>query len=670
MALVGLQDATLTVGGKRLFAGISLQIDERDRIGLAGPNGSGKTSLLRVLAGELELDQGAVQKKRGIRLGHLPQFFAPEGGQTLLELVLGSIPGRDELHAEIADLETEMSRLTRTGAVASGSAEAAWLELSARLADRHERLAQFEADYAEHVALRILAGLGFHPDDSHRDLGELSGGWRMRGVLAALLFMQPDLLLMDEPTNHLDMPSVAWLASFLKRYRRAFILISHDREFLNEQVTRVLSFEPEGLRSYRGDYERYLVQRAEERAVLENRAKNVKREREKAEAFIERFRAQATKAKAVQSRIKALARMEEVQTLDAHQGVRFTFPPTTRTSKQVLRVAGLEKRFGDNIVLSDVDLSVIHGEKIGVIGVNGAGKTTLLKILAGEIKEDAGEIQLGHHVTIGHYAQDHGAVLDPANTAFAEVARAAPGTSPTVVRTLLGSLLITGDNVEKRVAVLSGGERARVALARLLLSPRNFILMDEPTTHLDLSSSEQLAEALTTFDGTLIFVSHNRAFVRRLATRIWNVADGTVETYPGTLDEYMESAVRRLELPDGGNRALTRSRGSGGAAAEEKRSRTGDKERRRREAEERVLRREVLGPLQTKVTALEAEIAELERLQDERSTLLVDPDVYQDSDTFADLSRSYQTDAARLEKLTAEWESASVELEELAATCA
>jgi ATP-binding cassette subfamily F protein 3 len=468
VSLVVFERASLSFGQRVIVDDLNLRIGERDRIGLVGPNGSGKSSLLRMIAGEQGVDRGAIRTCRGLRLGFLAQDIAPLSGVGLVDYVVQSVPGRATLDAEVAAIEEELA-----GAQAGEDEEAveAMMGLASRLADLHEALAHFDAHFTAHEAQRILAGLGFKPGDSGRDLGEFSGGWRMRAVLAALLFQRPDLLLLDEPTNHLDMPSVAWFSSFLRRYPRAFVLVCHDREFLNEQIDRVVSFEPEGVRSYSGNYEAYKRQRAEEATILENKAKNLLREREKTEQFIERFRAQANKARAVQSRVKALAKMDSVETLGERDVMRLRFPPCERAGNEVVMIQGLRKSYGDNVVLGGVDLTVRRGEKIGIIGVNGAGKTTLLKLIAGELAADSGAIRFGHKVKVGYFAQHHAEMLSRERTVFEEVASVDPASGQTRVRSLLGAFLFSGDDVEKSIGVLSGGERARVALAKLLISP-------------------------------------------------------------------------------------------------------------------------------------------------------------------------------------------------------
>ncbi len=673
------ETVSLGFGKKTIVEDLSLRLGASDRIGLIGPNGSGKTSLLRMLAGQQGVDNGSIRFARGVRVGYLAQDLVVEGGQTLAAFVVNSVPGRAELDARLAEAEAELGSAQAAFDVTPGEAEQERLmEIAERLADAHERVAHFDALYTEHEALRILAGLGFVASDSGRDLGEFSGGWKMRAVLAALLFQQPDLLLLDEPTNHLDMPSVAWFAAYLKRYQRAFILVSHDREFLNEQISRVVSFEPEGVRTFGGNYEGYLKQRIEEEVLLENRAKNLAREREKAEQFIERFRAQASKASGVQSRVKALEKMDEVKLFQRRQVMRFEFPPCERGGDVSLRVEGLRKAYGEHVVLEGVDLVVRRGEKIGIIGVNGAGKTTLLRAIAGEIPVEGGTISFGNRVKVGYYAQHHADTLHGDRTLFEEVAAQDGAASQTRVRSVLGAFLFSGDDVDKKIRVLSGGERARVALARLLVKPGNVMLMDEPTNHLDLDSSESLAESLRTYDGTLLFVSHNRSFVRKLATRIWDVSGGKVETYPGTLDEYMESMRRRRdgESEVKGEKALQAARpvhvtavpGPGNRSAKtgpvvQAAAPARGKEDRRREAELRNERNKVLGPMRKKVAEMEARIAGLEAQQKLRSTALADPATYADDKLRAKLLSEYQKDADALEQLTGRWETSVAELE-------
>ncbi len=684
MSVLVLENCSLSFGARAIFEELSLRIAEGDRIGLIGPNGSGKSTLLRVFAGEQQPDSGTVRSSRGARIGWLPQDLTLEGGRTLLGFVKSSVPGRAELEARLAEAEASYAAINATG----DASDDALIEAATELSELHERITSFDTLYSEHEATKILAGLGFQTADLLRDLGEFSGGWKMRAMLAALLFQRPDVLLLDEPTNHLDMPSVAWFSDFLDRYPRAFILISHDREFLNEQIRRVVTFETEGVRQYAGNYERYLVQRAEEEEILENKAKNLERERAHAKEFIDRFRAQATKAKAVQSRIKALDKMESVELYRKRRTMRFTFPPVERAGQDVIKVEHVRKAYGDRVVLPDVSTTVYRGDRIGIIGPNGAGKTTLLKMMAGELEPTSGTIGYGHNVKPGYYAQHHAELLHPKNTVLTEVASTNRELAQMRVRSVLGAFLFSGDDVDKLIGVLSGGERARVALARLLVDPGNLLLLDEPTNHLDLDSCESLVESMAGYEGTMVFVSHNRALIRRLATKIWVVEGGTVTEYRGNLDDYMQQERLRLSelgkkpderksadkkapapssapaAPTVQNKAPTASAPRPQAApAAAPISREDDKARKRDEAKRREERQKRVAPLKKKVEELEKRIAEIETKQKERNDQLCDP-AFQvtDKERFAMLD-AMQSDQSKMDELTERWGSAQEELE-------
>lgn len=667
VSLLVFDQLSLNLGGKVIVDDLNLRLAEKDRVGLVGPNGSGKSSLLRLIAGEQTPDGGTVRTRRGARLGYLTQDVSAEAGQKLLPFVLDSVPGRAELTDELAQAEAELDRAQGEGDADDPGYQERLLDLAGRLADLHERVAHFEAHFTEHEALRILSGLGFPEGDRYRDLGELSGGWRMRAVLASLLFQRPDLLLLDEPTNHLDMPSVAWFSKFMRRYDRAFVLISHDREFLNEQIDRVVSFEPEGVRSYPGDYEHYRKQRAEESVLLEARARNLQREREHLEKFVERFRAKASKASQVQSRVKQLEKMEKVDLQGHHAAIRFSFPKTEQPSREVLKVQELSKAYGDLKVLENVNLYVERGDRIALIGHNGAGKTTLLRVLAGELPKTSGGYKFGNKTKVGYYAQHHAEVLTKDQTVYDAVFQRCPDGGKQRTRAVLGALLFGDREIDKTVGVLSGGERARVALGQLLVDPGNVLLMDEPTNHLDLESSERLGEAMANYEGTLIFVSHNKAFIRRLATKIWNVADGNVEVYPGTFDDYLYS----MSLRDGEVDDRVKPQGKGGKAQSKtkgatprKGNREEQKARKRAEAEARKKRGSSLKPLRKKVANLERTIAELEAKQKEMTEALSYPAVFEDAVRRDEMTGALGEIAEQLEAKTAAWMQSQEELDQ------
>jgi ATP-binding cassette subfamily F protein 3 len=479
----------------------------------------------------------------------------------------------------------------------------------------------------------------------------------MRAVLASLLFQRPDVLLLDEPTNHLDVPSVAWLADFLRKHGGAVMLICHDREFLSEQVRRIVSFEWEGIRQYKGNYEDYQRARAEELQVLERRAVNVAREREQAERFIRRFRAKSSKARVVQSRIKALEKIEEVAIPDAQKSLEFAFPPCKRAGQDVIVLEHVTHDYGAGPVLTDVNGLVRRGDRIALVGANGNGKSTLLRILAGILPPTSGACRHGHNVEIGYYAQHVAERLDLRASIFEEVWRDSAIKEVSRVRSALGTMMFSGDDVDKKIGVLSGGEKARVALARLLVTPGNVVLMDEPTNHLDLESAEALADALSSFEGTLVFASHNRSFVNRLATRIWNVDGGRVEEYPGTLADYMDHCARKA------GDSPTRGDGAPVPAADERKATPLAQRIESREQQKRT--RSKRRDVERRIAEHETRIAELEREQAERTDTLSRPDTYGDSALYARLLGEYQRDARKLEELLARWEAAQAEIVEL-----
>ncbi|HYC56162.1 MAG TPA: ABC-F family ATP-binding cassette domain-containing protein [Candidatus Binatia bacterium] len=677
MSLIVLENCDLAFGGRAILSALNLRIGEEDRVGLVGRNGSGKTCLLRILARQQEPDTGTVRTANAMRTGYLPQEVDIAGGRSLIDSVLASVPGRMQLEQALEVVEQEL---------AEAQTESEQMELAEKLATLHDDIVHFDSNYSPHEAHAILDGLGFRSGDASRDLSEFSGGWKMRAVMASLLFQKPDLLMLDEPTNHLDVTTIGWLAEFLKRYRSALVLVCHDRDFLNEQINRVVSYEAEGVRQYAGNYEDYRRQRAEEAEVLERRASNLARQREQAERFIRRFRAQATKARAVQSRIRALDKLEDVTTLVDERSLRFRFPPCQRSGIDVVTIKNLGHDYGPHHVFDDVSGTVRRGDKVAIIGPNGAGKTTLLKIIAGELAPSRGELKLGHNVKPGYYAQHVTEKLDVRNTIFDEVWQHSAYDDITQVRNVLGTFLFSDDDVDKNIRVLSGGEKARVALARLMVDPGNLLLMDEPTNHLDLESSEALAEALTTYDGTVAFVSHNRSFVRRLATRIWHVHDGGIEEFPGSLDEFLYHLAQARRGGDG-----ARSRASGDAIDAQAAAVHGDGKPRaaaarpsaapasgprpgndraakpvaqarpassNRQREQKNKTRE----LERRITDYETRIGALEKAQEERSRELSDPAVYADQSRYGSLLAAYTEDKKKLEELMLRWEQAQASL--------
>ena len=687
MSLIVLEQGHLAFGGRTILDGVSLRIGEGDRVGLVGPNGSGKSTLLKVLCGRQGLDGGQVRMSRHCRVGYLPQDVLEVAGETVLRSVLDAVPGR-------GDVEEQLQRAEEALAATADPDEQ--LRLARALSTLHERLERFETFYSQARACSILVGLGFRERDLGRPTAELSGGWKMRAALAGLLFQDPDVLILDEPTNHLDVPSVAWLDGFLAERQAALVLVCHDREFLNRHIERVVSFEPEGVRGYSGNFDDYKAQRVQEEEVLEASAANRERQVRELERFVERFRAKATKARQAQSRAKLIEKLEKEieKPIVRPKRMRFGFPPTTRAGRDVILLENVAKRFGDLELYRGLTRGIYAGDRVAIIGVNGVGKTTLLKIIAGELAADAGQVRIGANVQLGYYAQHHTELLDPRRTVLEEVWRVNPGLSQSHVRGVCGAFLFSGDDVDKAVGVLSGGERARVLLACLLLRSSNLLLMDEPTNHLDTDSAEALAEALKTFDGTIVFVSHNRSFINHLATKIWDIVDHDVVEYPGNLDDYLHHRAlqsppardpaeaapppRRAELgPDG--RPLAEGRPARRRRAEEsarppeptpashdqeepaRSSRDEEKQRRRREAERRNELSRRTRKLREEVARLEERIASLEAEQRELEPKLADPEFYK-TEGFKESLRRYDDNRGKIEELYGRWEHQQEEL--------
>jgi ATP-binding cassette subfamily F protein 3 len=663
MSLLAVSQLSLAYGPRVLFDGAAFSIGPHDRLGLVGANGTGKSSLMRIVAGQVSPDAGELTFRRGARVGYLPQDVSELPDLPLVEAVLATVPGRAALEERLAATEA---------ALAAAAGEAEQLEVAGALAELHAELDHFEEHYGRRRAERILGGLAFTAADLERPARVFSGGWKMRAALAGLLLQDPDLLLLDEPTNHLDVPTLTWFDAFLRGTRKALLLVSHDREFLNRQIDRVLALEPEGLRTYLGDYDDYRRQRAEEELRLLAQAERQEAKRAQLERFIERFGAKATKARQAKSKQKQLDRMEEVAVLEHRDTLRFQFAEAPRSGREVLRLEGVAKAFGARVVYRDLSAAIQRGERVGVIGANGAGKTTLLRLVAGDLAADRGEVKLGHGVVAGYFAQHHfdpharheggmrtagAGGLDPDRTILETLWDVVPDRGEAYVRSIAGSFLFSGDDVEKRVGVLSGGERARVALAKLLLVPANLLVLDEPTNHLDLDSSEALIEALQAYQGTLLFVSHNRSFLNGLATMVWEVKDGAVLPSPGNLDDWLYHQQQLAEAGEAGDPGA----GEGARAA----APPSEKERRRLEAEARNARSRRERPLKEEIARLEARIAALELEEREATAALADPALYQDFARAKPLIERQAAAKAELQERYAAWEAAQEQLEAL-----
>ena len=521
-------------GARVLWENVNWHVRKNDRIGLCGPNGAGKSTLLKILAGLEEYDSGQVRMATDLTIGYLPQDGIAHQGRTLhAEVSLAFAPLlalKSEQHTIEATLEHEDP----------GTTEEEHLALLDRYAEVMERFKQaggFEMDIR---IAGVLRGLGFKPTDHPRPCEEFSGGWQMRIALAKLLLQRPNLLLMDEPTNHLDLPACNWLEEYLHDYEGSVVLVSHDRFFLDSVVKRITQVELRTLTDYHGNYSKYLV---DYQANLENLLESHRRqseEIERTEAFINRFRYQATKARQVQSRIKQLDKVERIEIPPQRQKIHFHFPEAPKAGRVVLDVKGLRRAYGDNVILDSVDFTVERGDRIALVGPNGAGKSTLIKILAGELPFQKGERKLGTNAKIGYFSQHRADTLDPDLSILDELKRCAPEIREDEARSILGSFLFKREDVHKKCKILSGGEKSRVNLVKFLVDPPNVLLMDEPTTHLDIWAIEGLILALQRFEGTLVFISHDVHFIRSLATKVLHINAGTVTSYAGGYDYYLE----------------------------------------------------------------------------------------------------------------------------------
>lgn len=643
MSLVTAIKVSLNFVERQIFNQIGLQINPGDRIGLVGPNGSGKTTLLRIIMGEITPDGGEIKIARNSRTGYLAQDVQEAVSGSLLQSILSAIPQRLKLEEDLKKAERSLEKATD---------ELDQSTLGKQIATIHQEINRLNLDFPHHEAEKILLGLGFDVPDFQKPVSELSGGWKMRAALARLLYQKPDLLLLDEPTNHLDMPSVRWLETFLQGFKGAMILVSHDREFLNRQIHRIVSFETEGMRSYSGNYDFYLKARREEVKSLENKARNQEQKVKDAQKFIERFRSKANKARQAQSKIKLLEKMELIQTHRREKTIRFSFPPIPRSGGEVVAIRDVSKWFGDNILYEHLNVRVTRGERIAIIGPNGCGKTTLLRAIAEELKPDRGQIVLGHKVDVAYFAQHHSDLLNPQKTVVEEVYQSVPDASIGFVRSVCGAFLFSGNDVDKPISVLSGGERARVSLAKLLVKPGNFMLMDEPTNHLDIESSETLIDALSGYGGTLLFVSHNQSFVNRLATKIWDIRGKELIEYPGTLKEY----YRHLGETEGNIHLEPQNPSAGLKKGPESSAGKNRKRDKRKEAEQRQRVHDILAPIRKELKQTEAVISQLETRQKEVEHLLADPKIFEDSTKSVPLLTEHKDVSSKLEIQLERWE--------------
>jgi ATP-binding cassette, subfamily F, member 3 len=655
--MIQLSSLSKSFGDRVLLDSVNWQIDDGERVGLSGPNGAGKTTLLRMLAGLDEPDTGSVIKPFGLTIGYLPQDGLTHGGRSLLEEAGLAFKPLLDMRSEISALEERLGDDTLPE-----SEHVAMLGRYSELQEEFRRLEGYSIDLKINTVLR---GLGFSADDLHEPSETFSGGWQMRIALAKLLLTRPGLLLLDEPTNHLDLEARNWLEEYLAAYPHAVILVSHDRFFLDAVVTRITEIGLRKLTDYVGNYSGYLKERDARMERLRQQKRDQDDEIARMEAFINRFRYQATKAAQVQSRIKMLEKIVPIEIPPERKRVHFSFPACAKSGRTVLDLRSISKAYGARRVFDGVDLHIERGDRIALIGPNGAGKSTLMRMLSGVETPDRGTRTEGHQVVMQYFAQDEATRLDPALTVYQTLAGDAPLHMVPNIRNILGGFLFSGDDVEKPVRVLSGGERTRLAVARMLLRPSNTLLLDEPTNHLDLDSKDVLLEALEDFGGTLIFVSHDRYFVDRLATKVIEIGSGKALVYPGNYEEFLwsrkqrELAAATQPVPDPPRpKPAAAKQPTGRAVAAD--PPISYEERKRQEAQARR-RRKTEDTRRKRLEDLEARIADREQAIKDIETSMARPGFYDDREAARPLIDRHQALMWEVGDLMNQWEALQTE---------
>ena len=654
--MIQLQQIHKQYGDRVLLDRVTWQVGDRDRVGLCGPNGAGKTTLLRMLAGLDEPDEGQVLRPNALTIGYLPQDGLSHHGTTVFDEASLALAALLDMKAEMHEVEVRLG----DERVPADEHDA----LLHRYSELQERFRLEDGYQLEQRVSSVLRGLGFELADFDQLTDHLSGGWQMRLALAKLLLGAPDLLLLDEPTNHLDLDARNWLEAYLADYPHAVIVVSHDRYFLDTVVTRIADLALRSIDDYHCNYSQYLAQRDEKMTRLREAKKRQDEEIARVQEFIDRFRYKATKAAQVQSRIKMLEKVVRIDVPPERKRIHFQFPAAPKSGRMVLELKDARKAYGSKVVLEHVNLHIERGDRIALVGHNGAGKSTLMRMLSAEEAPDRGQRAEGHQVVMQYFAQDEATRLDPSLTVYETLSSGSPDAMIPAIRNILGGFLFSGDEVYKSVSVLSGGERTRLAVARMLLRPSNTLLLDEPTNHLDLDSKEVLLDALADYGGTLIFVSHDRYFVERLATRIVEVGDGKATLYPGTYNEFLWSKEsgsarggreRQSDTPAETKPAPPRGRASQPVPR--------SYEEQKREAAERRKRERALKNLRERISDLESRISEREREIKELESAMADPAFYVQHDQAKPVIDKHHALMWEVGELLNQWEMLQGEVE-------
>ncbi|MCA0388671.1 MAG: ABC-F family ATP-binding cassette domain-containing protein [Bacteroidetes bacterium] len=647
--MIDIVNLSLQFGGKYLYKDVNFKINAGDKISLVGSNGTGKSSLLKMLNGYIEPEKGDIFKRKNIAIGYLPQENVTHKGRTLLEEVLAGVPNLKELQEKEAEITSLLNDPDSDPAERDGLVE--------QLGEIHLRLEEIDSYSAEARVEKVLLGLGFQMSDFEKLTDHFSGGWQMRIALAKMLIAENDLLMMDEPTNHLDIDSLEWLTGFLKTFKGALLLVSHDRRFVNAVTTKTLEIFMNDFSVFNGNFDHYLKAKAERDERLEHEYEQQQKRMKEIQSFVDRFRYKSSKAKQVQSRVKMLEKFDKIDLPDFEKGIAFRFPEPPKTAQIVFELKNITMRFGDNLVLDKIDLRVEKGDKIAFVGPNGAGKSTLSKIIASVLKPTSGEKILGYNTSIAWFSQEQSEVLDPELDVLETIASESGDMTLPQIRALAGSFLFTGDDVFKKVGVLSGGEKSRVALALLLLKKANLLILDEPTNHLDYTSKQVLQNALVKFSGSLIIVSHDVDFLQPIVNKVVEIRRGSFKIFPGTIEYYLRK--RGEEMMERDNIS-----GRTGTIKTEDSASVNRKDQKRLEAELRNKRYKATKHINDKIEKIESEIASLEKKVQECEIEMEKPGFFDNAREAMQKTSQYQQLKEDIEKKTALWEELQIELEE------
>ena len=643
--MLSLEHIAIQFGGRFLFQNVTATIGPRDRIGLVGSNGSGKSTLLKVIIGLQQPDTGNITKAQYVTVGYLPQDGISAHGSTLYEEAETAFEDVLQIHREMDDAHQQLSVLDPSGEEYTDTLEV--------IGELQHKLEDLDAYRMKSKIERVLMGLGFSLHDMERMTEEFSGGWQMRIALAKLLLREPNVLLLDEPTNHLDIETLQWLEEYLRQYNGAIILVSHDRSFLDNLTTKTFALSRAHFESYPGNYSFYEKEREVRKELLRNQLKNQQQHIKQTQEFIERFRYKATKARQVQSRIKQLDKIEIVEVEEEEDEIHFYFPPPQQSGRVVIELTSLRKYYGTLEVFNDLNYKVERGDRIAIVGPNGAGKSTLSRILAGTESFDKGKRIIGYNVVLSYFGQDQADELDPAKNVLQTVEETAGKETRTQLRTLLGSFLFHGDDVFKSVAVLSGGEKSRLALAKMLLQPANFLIMDEPTNHLDMKSKRVLQEALSTYEGTFAIVSHDRAFLDPLVNKVLEVQPHSIRTFLGNLSDYIKKKKEEREQTE------QQAKESAAPQFREPQSIWQEQQKRRKDfaREVRIAKK--------KVEEAELQIHQIETRKKEIEEMLANPELYKNGEEAKLISAEYKAIQIQIEQAYTHWSVMTRQLEEI-----